>query len=205
MEIKKANLTWRRPLTPLKLENVDGIALHHMDHPTADIYAVERWHKEFDNGTWAGFGYNYWIDKKGNIYEGRGLNQGAAVENNNSHIISIGFQGGYHPHPNFVCDKEMPTAQFEAGVWLIKKLMKDIPSIKTVHGHKYWNNTTCPGQYFPLEQMVSKAFSPDTHWADKYYNYLTNKGITIHEKRYSDNITRGEVFAMLARVLGYKE
>ena len=43
----------------------------------------------------------------------------------------------------------MPPAQYKAGVELIKWIMGQIPSIKIVHGHKCWNNTDCPGKYFP--------------------------------------------------------
>ncbi len=44
------------------------------------------------------------------------------------------------------------------------------------------------------------------HWAQKYYDYLTKeKGIVIHETRFDDTLTRGEIFALLARIMGYKE
>ena len=44
------------------------------------------------------------------------------------------------------------------------------------------------------------------HWAKKHFEYLTKeKGLTIHEERFDDTITRGEMFAMLARVMGYDE
>ena len=43
------------------------------------------------------------------------------------------------------------------------------------------------------------------HWAQKYYDYLKSKGITISETRFDDPVTRGELFALLARVLGYKD
>ena len=43
------------------------------------------------------------------------------------------------------------------------------------------------------------------HWAQKYYDYLINKGIVIHDKRFDDIITRGEMFALMARIMGYKE
>lgn len=38
------------------------------------------------------------------------------------------------------------------------------------------------------------------HWAEKPYRQLKNKGILIHEKRFDDNITRGEVFALLNQI-----
>jgi N-acetylmuramoyl-L-alanine amidase len=43
------------------------------------------------------------------------------------------------------------------------------------------------------------------HWAEKYFIYLNKIGVKIHEKRYDDYLTRGELFAALARSLGYKE
>jgi hypothetical protein len=47
---------------------------------------------------------------------------------------------------------------------------------------------------------------PTTHWAEKYYRFLTEeKGIVIHERRFDDTITRGEIFAVMARMMGYKE
>ena len=194
MKIQKANIRWSRPLSPLRLDNIDSIALHHMAHTDADIERIHSWH--LAEG-WKGFAYNYWIDKQGNIFEGRGLNEGAAVEYQNSHIISVGFQGDYDQ-----VDKFMPDAQFNSGVWLVRKLTKDIPSIRTVHGHKHWNNTSCPGRYFPLMEMVEGIFTEGNppHWAEKYYQYLNENGVIIYEKRFDDPATRGEVFALLSRI-----
>jgi hypothetical protein len=159
MEIKKANIKWKYALTPLDLSKVDAIALHHMAHPTAGIAEIDKWHK--DKG-WAGFAYNYWIGFDGQIWEGRGFNQGAGVTSQNSHIISIGFQGNYEPFKdvrgNMVqYETEMPKLQFDAGVWLIRHLLKLLPSIKVVEGHKYFEQTSCPGKYFPLEQMKGES------------------------------------------------
>lgn len=156
MEIKKIDLIWKEPLIPLNLSKVDSIAYHHMAHPTADIKEVERWHLQRDEGTWKGFGYNWWIGKDGKVYEGRGLNVGAGVTRQNNHIINIGFQGDYE-----FTDKEMPKAQYDAGVWLTRKLMREIPTIRVVHGHKYWESTSCPGKYFPLLRMIEDAFKEE--------------------------------------------
>ena len=75
------------PLQPLNLSKVDSIALHHMD-TDADVKEIERSHI---NKGWRAIGYNYWVAVDGTIYEGRGLNLGAGVDNQNGHIISIGF------------------------------------------------------------------------------------------------------------------
>lgn len=149
MEIKKYPFIWARPLKPLVLSKVTGIALHHMAHPTAGLEEIHQWH--LARG-WKGFAYNYWIDYEGGIWEGRGLNSGGALlDPLNDTVISIGFQGDY--------DKAltMPRAQYEAGVWLINYLKSIIPTIKTVQGHKYWQATSCPGKYFPLDSMIKGA------------------------------------------------
>lgn len=39
------------------------------------------------------------------------------------------------------------------------------------------------------------------HWADESYENLKSKGIEIHEKRLDDVVTRGEMFAMMNRML----
>ena len=46
---------------------------------------------------------------------------------------------------------------------------------------------------------------PQLHWAEKYYNFLIEKGIKISDKRFDDKISRAEVFALMARQLGYEE
>jgi cell wall-associated NlpC family hydrolase len=48
-----------------------------------------------------------------------------------------------------------------------------------------------------------KVFPPKqekSHWAEDPYTYLADR-IVIHEKRFDDKITRGEVFALLAQVV----
>lgn len=134
-------------MTPLNKSRVNSIALHHMAHPTADVKQVERWHIDWG---WIAIGYNYWIGFDGTVYEGRGLNQGAGVANQNSTIISIGFQGDYHSNP-----VTMPDVQFDAGVDTIKYIMDKMPAITKVGGHKDYMATECPGKYFPLADMIT--------------------------------------------------
>jgi N-acetylmuramoyl-L-alanine amidase len=156
IDITKPNITWRNgkeyQKTPLKLSSVDGIAIHHMAHPSWNFYDVHNFHR--DSREWFGVGYNYWIGFDGKIYEGRGLSQGAGVKSHNDHLINIGFQGNYQlGSVNY--QTEMPDSQFNAGVDLINWLQAKIPTIRTIHGHKYWQSTACPGNYFPLVEMIS--------------------------------------------------
>ena len=41
----------------------------------------------------------------------------------------------------------------------------------------------------------------EAHWAKKFYDSLRKKGIVIHEERFDDKITRGEVFALLDQIV----
>ena len=146
MNISKIpNQIIKEPLQSLDLSKVDSIALHHMAHPTADVKTVEGWHI---NQGWRAIGYNFWVGFDGTVYEGRGFKLGAGVENQNGHIISIGFQGDYNSK-----EVTMPDAQFNAGVDIIKYVLEKVPTIKKIGGHKDYMATACPGQYFPLEEM----------------------------------------------------
>ena len=148
-----ANTAWgmqiRTPLEPLNLSRVDAIALHHMAHPTADIYEVQRWHL---NQGWRAFGYNYWVGFDGTIYEGRGLHMGAGVANQNDHIISIGFQGNYQSGIGLDVNV-MSNAQFNAGVDIIGWVQNQAPAAARIGGHGDFMATACPGNTFPLEEM----------------------------------------------------
>lgn len=136
----------KKTLQPLKLSKVDSIALHHMA-TDADIKQIEAMH--IAQG-WSAIGYNFWVGFDGVVYQGRGFNVGAGVKNQNSHIISIGFQGDYHNKK-----RAMPDAQFNAGIDIINYVLSQVPTIKKIGGHKDFMATACPGQYFPLSEMQS--------------------------------------------------
>lgn len=168
MNIKKIpNQIIKEPLQSLDLSKVNSIAIHHMAHSTADVKTTERWHTAQG---YRAIGYNFWVDFDGTVYEGRGFNMGAGVENQNGHIISIGFQGDYS-------DKEskMPDAQFNAGVDIIKYVLEKVPTIKKIGGHKDFMATACPGQYFPLEELKTLKKRSVNMTLDDAIKILKNK------------------------------
>lgn len=163
--IKKIpNQIIKQPLRPLNLSRIRFIALHHMAHPTADVKTVEKWHI---NQGWRAIGYNFWVAFDGTIYEGRGFNLGAGVENKNDHIISIGFQGDYHSK-----SIKMPVEQFNAGVDIINHVMSKLPSKVKIGGHGDFQPTACPGRYFPLEEMRSLKKRKGDSKVEMIYNYI---------------------------------
>lgn len=204
MIVRKKEFQWARPLKPLNLKKVTAIAVHHMEHLTAGMDEIHKWH--LDNG-WKGFAYNFWIDFAGNVFECRGFNQGAGVTSKNSTVISIGFQGHYDKM------KEMPSAQFWAGCELIRYLRNAVPSINFVAGHRYWENKSCPGKYFPLEEMIKMAdtisrikdYDKIADWAKSSVMNVVNEGIMIGDEQGQFNptapLTRQEVAVVLDRLL----
>ena len=196
----------KQPLQYLDLSKVDSIALHHMAHPTADIKTVEGWHI---NQGWRAIGYNFWVGFDGTVYEGRGFKLGAGVENQNGHIISIGFQGDYHSK-----ETKMPDAQFNAGIDIIKHVMEKVPTARFLGGHREFMSTACPGDYFPLEEMktlkkrkedkftdISESYARDT--INELYEMGIVKGDGNGNYNPKDNITREDMATMIRNTIRY--
>lgn len=88
-------------------------------------------------------------------------------------------------------------------------LMKEynIP-IEKVVPHKHWSGKNCPAytlphwdSYIKFIDEYYKEITKEPHWAEKNKLSLENKGITINDTRYDDFMTRGEVFALLDRII----
>lgn len=141
MNIIKHNFKFRNELT--KRGYTRRIFLHHADAKNCTAEQIHNWH--LANG-WSGIGYHFLVRKDGSIHEGRPLDVlGAHCLNNNSDSIGICFEGNYE------IEKDMPNAQYQSGVELVKYLMKKYNlTNKSIYGHKDAMSTDCPGRYFPL-------------------------------------------------------
>lgn len=147
MNIQKPNVSWNG--NPSPLETVEKIVLHHMAHPSWGFTDVHEFHRD-DNG-WFGIGYNYWVSFEGDVYEGRGKNQGAHTRGLNDKSIGIGFQGNFD-------EQNMPEAQFKAGAQLTAKFVEEYNlSVEDVIGHGDAGNTACPGANFPMSRMKEEV------------------------------------------------
>lgn len=147
VKINKPNLAFRGSLTPINKARVDKLVQHHMAHESWGITDVHNYHKN-GNG-WAGIGYNFWIDFKGNVYQGRGFNVGAHVGGHNSHTIGIGYQGDF-------TTQKMPDAQLKAGIELNKWLINQLPNVSKndIVGHRDLASTACPGKNFRMDELI---------------------------------------------------
>jgi len=144
MNIIKPRLIWKEPLVSNDPSNINVIALHHLAAITATAEQIHSWH--LAQG-WKGAGYGWYVRKDGSVYEMRGFNLNAGVENENDHILSIAFEGNYD------IESIMPDIQIKAGIELIEWLRSSLPNLKSIDGHYMWTSTTCPGKYFQLAEF----------------------------------------------------
>lgn len=52
-----------------------------------------------------------------------------------------------------------------------------------------------------VAQIRLKSMNSNPHWAQSSYDYLISRGIIIHEARFDDKVTRGEIFSLLAQLV----
>ena len=151
MEIINANLKFNGNLT--KRKKTTMLIIHHAAAPSASVETIHKWH--LGRG-WLGIGYNFYIRKDGTVYQGRGWEYvGAHCAGYNSVSVGICLEGNYET------DADMPAAQYEAAVQLIRQALDKYPTITEICGHKAHGATACPGKYFPLDRMIADAKGAD--------------------------------------------
>ncbi|MEG2786463.1 MAG: N-acetylmuramoyl-L-alanine amidase [Romboutsia sp.] len=147
MKINKVYLTGQNEVTGWNKPN--KIIIHHPEW-YGDIQGLNSMMRTM------GFtmvGYNYYVRKDGSVWQGRPVNVTSGnCYGQNNHSIGVCFEGNYDK------DASMPSAQFNAGVELIKYLENEY-NIHEVNGHKHYYNTDCPGRNFPLSRMLKAVSS----------------------------------------------
>lgn len=120
------------------------IVLHHAAASSCSAEQIDAWHK---NKGWAGIGYHFFINKKGETYEGRPLNViGAHCIGYNNCSIGICFEGNF--------ETETPTnLQILSGNNLIYYLKKIYP-LTEIKGHRDLYLTSCPGKNFNVNTFI---------------------------------------------------
>lgn len=103
---------------------------------------------------------------------------------------------GIKPRPNLVVlnSTNMPAALTEIG---FIKNKKDVEIITKRQDEVA--ELIAQGILEYLEVRYIPMGNRKKHWAEKHYENLNRKGIVVHEKRFDDKITRGEVIALIDR------
>ncbi len=134
--------------TSLPIRSTIGMAVHYsgtaseLGKPGA---GVMRAHQNFhmDDRDWCDIAYNFEIDDKGNIYEGRGWNQRSAANGTNEgndDFYAVCYQGA--DKENF---KDFTVAAGNALTELFKEYRARAGRWPTVKPHRAFVNTPCPG------------------------------------------------------------
>ncbi|QCR32671.1 peptidoglycan recognition family protein [Lysinibacillus sp. SGAir0095] len=149
MKIIQKNFQFLESFEPL--EKVQNIIVHHTSraHMTAD--ECHEFHQK-ERG-WSGIGYNYFIEKNGNIIEGRGQHVGAHAYGHNRTSIGICITGDF--------DIETPTnQQWTSFLWLSSYMMK-LYNLQPnqVLGHRELEGVqkSCPGILIDLDEVRSQV------------------------------------------------
>ena len=145
MEIKDINLKFNEEFKPLK--RIEKIVIHHTHNPELTLETTHYMHQ--NRFKWAGIGYNFFIEKDGSIFSGRGLYVGAHAKNHNDTSIGIGIAGNF--------DVSLPNEeQMNSLIELVLNFMKeyDIEPAKVI-GHREIPGVekSCPGNLFDMNEF----------------------------------------------------
>lgn len=124
----------KQKLKRRKLEDITAIVLHH-SAGHGSIEDVDRIHRKRG---YACIGYHYYITRDGELHGGRPIEYiGAHAKGHNKDTIGICLEGDFR--------KDEPT-DMQMGVLalVVKNLMKNIPTIKTIYNHRDLCKTLCP-------------------------------------------------------------
>lgn len=148
MEIKSAGLKFNGVLSTRK--STSGIILHHAAASSCTVKDIHGWH--LGNGR-AGFGYHFFVSKKGEIIRGRPVEKlGAHAGDNNFDSIGICFEGNFE-------NEKMSDVQLKSARELVSFLMDKYGRLK-IQRHKDVNKTDCPGKNFPIKEFISIPSQP---------------------------------------------
>lgn len=119
------------------LDQITQIVVHHSASIGQKAEDYARYHV-LRRG-WAGIGYHYIIEKDGTIIQGNPLtNISYHVGGENTRSVGICLSGHF--------SKEQPSAaQLRSLKKLVGYLRRKLPQRLTIHGHREFSKTNCPG------------------------------------------------------------
>ena len=144
-EINVIDLKFNEEL--IEIDKPRKIVIHHTHNPNLTVKSTHKLHIE--RFKWAGIGYNYFIEKNGDIFQGRGMYVGAHAKNHNRDSIGVALAGNF--------DEALPTEeQIESLVDICLEFMinYDIEPIRVI-GHREIEGVekTCPGLLFNMDKF----------------------------------------------------
>ena len=147
--LHQTNLQFKEEMPRRDNKATKYVVLHHSEVSSRHtIKDVHQWHLKKG---WAGFGYHYFIDKEGEIYEGRPVaSVGAHLYGHNQDSVGICFEGDFNK-------EQMSGKQAGAAVMLIALLSLSYDNAKVVRHADLAKEKYCPGTNFPFETLCQKV------------------------------------------------
>ena len=182
----------KKPFTKLKRWRVKGIVLHHsgVKNGPSGVTAVKQYERfHMDSRGWNAIAYNWLVDEKGVVYEGRGPGiQSGATKGWNSRTEAICYTGwGAAKVPNeaLVSIKALINdiqGRYDHGLW--------------VKGHRDLGNSTCPGNWLydwlRAGMPVDEGDWAQIDWASITAHLDSLKGVVSHSPLSARRRSRGE-------------
>lgn len=160
-------------ITKMTFHHAAGFSAETLTEGLAQVKAIQEFHQ---NGRgWSDIGYQFVVDKAGNVYQGRpflddattldalpALARGAHVGGANTGNIGICLLGCYHPPETAYPCNDIPTeASLEAMTTMFAFFSEvyDIDPFSNLFGHRDQGSTSCPGDnnYERLPQMRTEV------------------------------------------------
>jgi uncharacterized protein YgiM (DUF1202 family) len=142
---------------PPEYQEVEHVIIHHTDTPNfrdplIEIRSIYYYHA-IEQG-WGDIGYNYLVDYKGNVYEGR--YGGPNVVGGHAYQYAYGSSGIGTMGDFSIQDatEDAQAALVAITAWVGRNLdplgrsdFHEAPNLPTICGHRDVNDSTCPGDY----------------------------------------------------------
>lgn len=136
------------------------------------VATIRKWHKK---RRFADIGYHYVIYLDGSIHDGRPVERvGAHAKGHNAHSIGVCYIGGVAKDGKTAKDTRTGE-QKESLETLLRSLLKQYPSIKTISGHHDYAAKACPS--FPARK--------------EYKHLLSRKPPPLTQRQITDKLEQG--------------
>lgn len=192
---------------------IDELHVHHTYKPDHSDYngqnglklneSMRKYHLGLG---WNDIGQHLTLLPDGRWVTGRDFNSNpASITGWNEGAFAIEMIGNFDTgHDQFT--GAQAEAMFEFCAWFCEFKLLNVDASVKFHRDSATAGKTCPGtgidRAWFMAELKKKIKGDNQHWAQPFYDYCKAKGIDIKETRFNDSITRGEVFKLMAMVLG---
>jgi len=197
---------WTRKVTKLHVHHT--YQPNHKDYNGSNGLGLQQSMRNYHVKTngWKDIGQHLTLLPDGQWVTGRDFNfDPASISGWNTEAFAIEMIGNFDTgHDKF--EGAQAESMFEFCAWFCLSKMLNVDSDVKFHRDSPTAGKTCPGTGIDrtcfINTLKQHVKGDKQHWAQQYYDYLISKGVAIKETDFDGNITRGEVFKLLALVIG---